>query len=163
MDVRTDPGELSADLPGFYADPEKAVADLRRGGFVAGVGRTFKSEDGPDAATHVVVQMRDAQGATAEFEREIEWLRHQPCPPGLKCEQKTERFDVPRIPGATGLNTTLTIKGQQGSLHPDVLRADAIVFRDDAFVEQVFLGTERPSKRRDALIAAAQRLYEQGT
>src|SRR4051794_330115 len=40
-EVRTDPGELSADLEGFYADPEKAVADLRRDGFVAGVGRIF--------------------------------------------------------------------------------------------------------------------------
>jgi hypothetical protein len=161
--VRTSPGELSADLPGFYADPEKAIADLRRDGFVAGVGRTFKSEAGPDAASHVVIQMRDAQGATAEFEREIDSLLHLPCPPGLKCEQQTERFDVPRIPGAAGVNTTQTIKGQPGSLHPDVLHADAIVFRDDAFVEQIFLGTGRPSKHRAALIAAAQKLYKQGT
>jgi len=161
--VRTDPGELSADLPGFYGDPEKAVADLRRDGFVAGVGRTFKSEDGPDGASHVVIQMRDAQGAAAEFNRQIDSLLHQPCPPGLKCEQETERFDIPRIPGAAGVNTTLTIKNKPGSPHPDVLRADAIVFRDDAFVEQVFLGTERPDKHREALIRAAQQLYQQGT
>src|SRR4051794_1926157 len=118
--VRTDPGELSADLPGFYADPEKAVADLRQ----------------------------------------VHSLLHQPCPPGLAGEQDTERFDVPGIPGAAGMSTTLTIKGQQGSLHPEVLRADAIVFRDDAFVEQVFLGTERPSTHRPALIRAAQDLYQ---
>jgi hypothetical protein len=161
--VRTDPGELSADLPGFYADPEKAVADLRRDGFVAGVGRTFKSEDGPDAASHVVVQMRDAAGATAEFEREIDSLLHLPCPPDLKCKQDTERFDVPGIPGAAGVNTTQTIENQAGSVHPDVLRADAILFRDDAVVEQVFLGTERPDKHRAALIRAAQELYQQGT
>jgi hypothetical protein len=161
--VRTDPGELSADLPGFYADPEKAVAELRRDGFVAGVGRTFKSEDGPDVATHVVVQMRDADGATAEFERQIDSLLHLPCPPGLECEQETERFGIPGIPGAAGVNTTQTIKKQAGSLHPDVLRADVIVFRDDAFVEQVFLGTERPNKHRAALIEAAQKLYQQGT
>jgi hypothetical protein len=162
-DVRTDPGELSGDLPGLYADPEKAVADLRRDGFIAGAGRTFKSEDGPDVASHIVVQMRDAPGATAEFERQIDSLLNLPCPPGLKCEQKTERFDVPGIPGAVGVNTTQTIKGQPGSLHPDVLRADAVVFRDDAFVEQVFLGTERPSKFRAALIKAAQDLYQQGS
>ena len=161
--VRTDPGELSADLPGFYADPEEAVADLRHDGFVAGVGRTFKSEDGPGAASHVVIQMRDAEGATAELERQIDSLVHLPCPPGLECEQRTERFDVPNIPGATGVNTTLTIEGQPGSLHPDVLRADAIVFRDDAYVEQIFLGTERPSKHRAALIAAATELYRLGT
>jgi hypothetical protein len=158
--VRTDPGELNADLPGFYADPEKAVADLRRDGYVAGVGRTFKSTDGPDAASQAVVQMRDARGATAEFERQVHSLLHQPCPPGLSCEQDTERFDVPGIPGAAGMSTTLTIKGQQGTLHPDVLRADAIVFRDDQFVEQVFLGTERPSTHRAALIRAARDLYQ---
>jgi hypothetical protein len=162
LTVRTDPGELSADLPGFYANPEKAVADLRIDGFVAGVGRNFKSEDGPDVATHVVVQTRDAQGAKAEFEREIDSLLHLPCPPDLKCEQETERFDIPRIPGAAGVNTTQTIKTPPGSLHPDILRADAIVFRSDTFVEQVFLGTERPSKHRAALIRAAQRLYQQG-
>lgn len=161
--VRTDPSELSADSPGLYAEPEKAIADLRRDGFVAGVGRTFKSEGGPDVASQVVVQMRDAKGATAEFERELDALLHQPCPPGLECEQSNERFDVPDIPGAAGVNTTLTINGQPGSLHPDVLRADAIVFRDDAFVEQVFLGTERPIKHRAALIAAAQKLYQQGS
>jgi hypothetical protein len=161
--VRTDPDELSADVPGLYADPGKAVADLRRDGFAAGVARTFKSEDGPDVASHVVVQMRDAQGATAEFERQIDSLLHLPCPPGLECEQETERFGIPGIPGAAGVNTTQTIKKQAGSLHPDVLRADVIVFRDDAFVEQVFLGTERPNKHRAALIEAAQKLYQQGT
>lgn len=161
LTVRTDPGELSAALPGFYADPEKAVADLRSAGFVAGVGRTFKS-DGPDAATHVVVQMHDAEGAAAEFDREIDSLLHLPCPPGLKCRQETERFDVPGIPGAAGVNTTLAVKTQPGSVHPDVLRADAIVFRSDTFVEQVFLGTERPSKHRATLISAARRLYRQG-
>jgi hypothetical protein len=160
--VRTDPGELSAELPGLYADPEKAVADLRKDGFVAGVGRTFKS-GGPAGASHVVIQMRDAQGATAEFERQIDSVLHQPCPPGLECEQESERFDVPGIPGAAGLNTTLTIKDNPNSVHPDVLRADTIVFRDDAFVEQVFLGTESPGKHRAALIRAAQGLYQQGT
>jgi hypothetical protein len=159
--VRTDPGELSADLPGLYADPAKAVAELRRGGFIAGAGRTFKSDGGPDVASHVVVQMHEARGATAEFERQLDSLLHLPCPPGLECEQETERFDVPGIPGSAGVNTTLTIKNQPDSRHPDVLRADAIVFRDDAFVEQVFLGTERPITHRARLIAAARKLYEQ--
>jgi hypothetical protein len=161
--VRTDPSELSADLPGLYTDPEEAVADLRRDGFVAGAGRTFKSDEGPDVAIHVVVQMRDAQGATAEFRRQIDSLEHLPCPPGLTCKQKTGRFDVAGIPGAAGVNTTQTIKDQPGSLHPDVLRADTIVFRDDAFVEQVFLGTAQPTRHRAALIKAAHDLYRQGS
>jgi hypothetical protein len=160
--VRTNPGELSADLPGFYADPEKAVAALRRDGFVAGVGRTFKSQDGPDAASHAVIQMRDADGAKAEVKRELDSLLHLPCPPGLTCKQQTKRFAVPRVPGAAGVSTTQTIKGQPGSLHPDVLRADSVVFRDEEFVEQIFLGTEQPAKHRAALIAAAQKLYHQG-
>jgi hypothetical protein len=110
-----------------------------------------------------VIQMRDAQGATAEFRRQIDSLEHLPCPPGLKCEQKTEHFDIPDIPGAAGVNTTQTIKDQPGSLHPDVLRADAIVFRDDAFVEQVFLGTAQPAGHRATLIKAARDLYRQGS
>jgi hypothetical protein len=107
--------------------------------------------------------MRDTQGAAGEYKRQIDSLLHLPCPPGLECEQKTERFDVAGIPGASGVNTTQTIKNQQGSLHPDVLRADTIVFRDDAIVEQVFLGTERPTKHRAELIKAAQELYRQGS
>ncbi len=161
--VRTDPGDLSADLPGFYSDPAKAVAGLRSDGFVAGVGRNFKSATGPDIATHVVVQMRDAKGAAAEVEREIHSLLHLPCPPGLRCEQRTERFGISDIPGAAGMNTTQIIGTQPGSPHPDVLRADAIVFRSDEFVEQVFLGTEQPSTHRAALIKTAQGLYRQGT
>ena len=161
--VRTDPGELSADVFGLYADPEKAIADLRRDGFVAGIGKTFKAEGaGPDGASHIVVQMRDAQGAAAELERQVEGLRKQPCPPDLECEQETRRFDVPGIPGAAGVNTKLTIRKQIGTRHPDVLRADAIVVRDDTFVEQVFLGTEQPSEHRGALIKAAQGLYQRG-
>lgn len=160
--VRTDPGELSADLPGFYADPETAVADLRREGFVAGIGRTFKSEQGPDVVSAAVVQMSETDGATTEFDRELDGLLHPPCPPGLKCELETERFDVPGVPGAAGINTTQTIKNQSSSLHPDVLRADAVLFRDGVFVEQIFLGTERPTEHRAALIKAAQALYEKG-
>ncbi len=163
LTVRTDPGELSADLPGLYTDPEQAVADLRGDGFVAGVARTFKSDTGPDVASQVVVQMRDAHGAEAEFAREVDSLLHLPCPPDHECESATERFAVPRVPGATGMATTQRIHGQSGSLHPDVLRSDAIVFRDGAFVEQLFLGTERPSEHRAALIEAAQMLYRQGT
>jgi hypothetical protein len=160
--VRTDPGELSADLPGLYVDPVKAIADMRRDSFVAGVSRTFKSEGGPDVAINVVVQMTEAKGAAAEFDRQLDALLHLPCPPGLKCKQETEHFDVPAIPGSVGVNTTLTIKTKPGSPHPDVLRGDAIVFRTDAFVEQVFLGTERPVDHRAGLIAAAQKLYRQG-
>jgi hypothetical protein len=89
-------------------------------------------------------------------------LLHPPCPPGLACDLRTERFDFPGIPGSAGVNTTQTIKNQAGSLHPDVLRADAIIFRDDAFVEQIFLGTERPMKHRAGLIRAAQKLSRQG-
>jgi hypothetical protein len=161
--VRTDPGEVSADVPGLYADPEKAVAELRRDGFIAGAGRNFKSDEGPDVASHVVVQMSEAKGASAEFDRQVDALLHLPCPPGLECEQKTEHFDVPGIPGSVGVNTTQTIGNQPGSVHPDVLRADAIVFRDDAFVEQVFLGTEQPIKHRAGLIKAAQKLYQQAS
>ena len=161
--VRTDPGELRADLPGLYTDPQKAVADSRSEGFIAGVSRTFKSKDGPGAAFHVVVQMRGAEGAAAEFERQVDSLLHQPCAPGLECRRESERFAVLGMPGAAGVNTALTIENQPGGLHPEVLRADAIVFRDDAFVEQIFLSTRRPSKHRAALIKAARVLRQQGT
>jgi hypothetical protein len=118
----------------FYADPEKAVAELRR--------------DGP---------------RTEGPARTGDGVLHLPCPPGLKCKLVTERFDVPGIEGAVGINTTQTIKDQAGSLHPAVLRADAVGFRDEAIVEQVFQSTERPSERRAALIDLAQELYRQGS
>lgn len=156
--VRTEAIELSKDLPGLYADPEQGPADARRDGFVAGILKLFKNENGPNVAIHVVVQMRDEKGAAAEFDRQVEALSHLPCPPGTECDQETEPFDVPGIPGASGVSTKQTIEGA-GSLHPDVLRGDTIVFRNGKFVEQVFRGSVHPPKQRAALLEATRGLY----
>jgi len=153
--VRTEPAKFNADIPGLYADPRRAVAELRTDGFVAGIARTFKVMGRPDGASSTVVQMRDAAGARSEFKRELASARAPACPrPG--CRRQSRTFAVPGVPGAVGLQVTLRMPKRERSEHPDVLRSEAIVFRDGAFVHQLWLGAARPAERRPQLIAAAR-------
>src|SRR4051794_39044328 len=70
--VQKDPTAWVAASPfPLYVDVEKAVADMRRQGFVGGVLKIFKNADGVGAAGSLAVQMRDAAGAKAELARQV--------------------------------------------------------------------------------------------
>lgn len=155
--VRTDPALFSADSPGLYTDPQTAVAELRRDGFVAGITRSFKSMGRPDGASSSVVQMRDTAGVRREFARELASAQAPPCPPGQRCTRRVRRFEVPGLPGAAGVQLTILVAGSHPG-HPDELNSQAVIFSKDAFVYQVWLGAERPTSQRSALIAAAKAL-----
>jgi hypothetical protein len=157
--VLTDPEVFSTSVPGLYPDPDKAIAEQRRDGFVAGIIKVFKEGREPASSSSAVVQMRDAEGATAEFNRQVAAAEAPACPDGLKCTRDLGRFDVPGVPGAAGVQTTLHIEGDTGE-HPDELHSTTVVFRKGAFVYQVFLGAEEPGeKERDRVIDAALAEY----
>src|SRR3954453_2348464 len=89
--VHTDPTAWVAASPfPLYVDMQKAVADMRRDGFVAGTLKIFKKTKGVGSAGSVAVQMRDATGAKAELDRQVAQAKALPCPspePGA-CKQE---------------------------------------------------------------------------
>src|SRR4051794_17756998 len=107
--VQKDPTEWVAASPfPLYVDMEKAVAEMRRQGFVGGALRVFKKAKGVGSSGSVAVQMRDHAGAKAEVERELAQAKALPCVSPGACKQKIERFTVSGLPGATGVDLKST-------------------------------------------------------
>src|SRR3954453_9754589 len=143
----------------LYVDTEKAVAEMRRDGFVGAVLKLFKNDKGVGSAGSVAVQMRDAPGAKAEVARQVAQAKALPCP-GPTCKQKIERFNVPGVPGAIGidLKTTLPQATTEDGVTFGVTHDYTIAFTKGAFAHQLFAGGPGIEKKRAALIAAAQTL-----
>ena len=159
--VRTDPAVWIEDSPfPLYLDPEKAAADLRAGGFVAGIMKIFKAREGVGSAGNIVVQMSDEKGASAEVERQVAQAVALPCPDA--CTKHITRFAVPDVPGARGIDLTSRFNHRvtEGGKTFNVTHDITIVFTKDAFAYQLFAGGPGMEMKRDALVAAAQAQYK---
>src|SRR5215211_653304 len=110
--VETDPVEFAADNFGLYTDPPKAIAGLRRDGFVAGISKRFDAGSAVGAAASTTVQMRDAKGAAAEVKRQFDSAT-APCPDDPKCVTGTEHFEVPGVRGALGIEVRRAVHGEK--------------------------------------------------
>ena len=159
-EVRTDPATFSGDSPGLYPDPQKAATALRQDAFVAGIAKIFKAPRGVGAAGSIVVQMKDAQGAAAEFRRQVAAAQALPCPEA-KCARKAERFAVKGLPDATGVDLKSTFAHEVTRDGMTFRATDdlAIVFTKGAFVYQLFAGGPGMNRKRDSLVSAAQAQY----
>jgi len=153
--VQTDPEDFSARHQGLYAEPAEAVIAQRRDGFVAGTGKRFGLGQDEGLAESIAVQMRDAQGATAEAERQFS-AAFAPCRGEPRCATAIERFQIPGVPGADAVEIRHKVDG-------DLLYTTAIVFTEDTLVHQIFAGGPRIDAQRDELIAAAQAIYKRVT
>lgn len=146
----------------LYLDPQKAIGDLRRDGFLAGIIKIFKATQGVGSAGNVVVQVRDAKGAANELERQAAFARALPCPEQVKCTKNSERFDVEGVPGDAGIDVKQTFahaETHEGATFR-VTHDLTIVFTKGAFVYQLFVGGPGMDKKRVELIAAARAQYE---
>src|SRR4051794_36450103 len=158
--VRTDPAVWVADSPfPLYLDPEKATGDLRGGKFVAGIIKIFKAMQGVGSAGNIVVQMSDEKAALNEVERQAAQAVALPCPD--LCRKHTERFAVPDVPGARGvdLRSTFDQPVTEASMTFKVTHDITILFTRGAFVYQFFGGGPGRKRRGEDLIAAAQAQY----
>jgi hypothetical protein len=151
-EAQSDPGRFSAGHPGLYVNAPEAVIALRRDGFVAGTGKRFEPRQRRGVAESVAVQMRDANGAEAEAERQLR-SAFAPSLGEPKCATGIERFGVPRVPGAEAVEIRHKVDGK-------VSYTTAIVFTKGAFVYRVFAGGPGIDDRRGELIDAARALYE---
>ena len=144
----------------FYADMDKAAAEMRRDGFVAGVFKIFKKADGVGSAGSIAVEMRNAAGAEAEIRRQLAQARALPCPSPDGCKQMIERFAVPGVPGAIGidLKSTLARPTTEDGVRFRGTHDLSIVFAKGPFAHQLFAGGPGMDKKRDELIAAATAL-----
>jgi hypothetical protein len=150
---QTDPAAFVADNDGLYADPDAAIAALRRDGFVAGTRREFKSRHADTVVgISTVVQMRDLDGAAREVKRQFDGAP-TPCFEDAQCIAGTQRFDAPGIPHALAIDVTRV--HEHGRVH-----GVTINFSKGVFVYQVFAIGPRMKARRDELIRAADALYE---
>lgn len=162
-EVVTDPeGWVTRGPFPLYPDSQKATVDLSSDGFVSGILKIFKATQGVGSAGNVVVQMRDADGAANELERQAASAAALSCPENVKCTRGSERFDVPGIPGAAGIDVKQTFarpethEGTTFKMTHDL----TIIFTKGAFVYLFFVGGPGMEKRRDDLIAAAHAQYE---
>ncbi len=162
-EVVTDPaGWVTGGPFPLYANAQKAIADLRSDGFVAGILKIFKATQGVGSAGNVVVEMRDADGAANELARQAASAAALSCPENVQCRKGSERFDVPGIPGAAGIDVKQTFahpETQEGTTFK-VTHDLTIIFTKEAFVYQFFVGGPGMETRRDDLIAAAHAQYE---
>jgi hypothetical protein len=159
--VRTDPGVWVADSPfPLYADPEQATADLRRGTFIAGIIKIFKAAEGVGSAGNIVVQMGDGKAASDEVARQAAQAVALPCPDA--CRKHSERFAVPGVPDARGVDLTSTFDRPvtEAGMTFKVTHDISIFFTKGAFAYQLFAGGPSMERRRDELIAAAQAQYK---
>jgi hypothetical protein len=162
-EVVTDPAAWVSGGPfPLYLDSQQAIADLGDDGFVAGILKVFKPTQGMGSAGNVVVQMRDAEGAANELERQTATAAALPCPENVQCTKAGERFDVPGIPDAAGVDVKQTFADPQ-TLEGTTFNTThdlTIVFTKGPFVYQLFVGGPGMEKRRGDLIAAAHAQYE---
>jgi hypothetical protein len=160
--VRTDPAAFVSDAPFLYGAADDAVADLQEDGFVAGIIRIFKKAQGVGSSGSVAVEVRDERATAAQAERQLDSAAALPCPPGAKCTRKVERFAVPGVAGAKGvdLTTRLAQPRTEDGVTYKVTHDLSIVFSNGPFVHQVFAGGPGMASLRDDLVAAARQLYE---
>jgi hypothetical protein len=158
--VRTDPAAFVSDAPFLYSATDDAVADLQKERFVAGIIRIFKKQRGVGSSGSVAVELRDERATAAEAERQLDSAAALPCPPGAKCTRKVERFDVPGIAGAQGvdLTTRFAQPRTEDGVTFKVTHDLSIVFPDGPFVHQVFAGGPGMAGKRDDLVVAAREL-----
>jgi hypothetical protein len=159
--VRTDPEVWVTDSPfPLYLNPEKATADLRRGEFIAGIVKIFKATQGVGSAGNVVVQMSDDKAASDEVERQAAQAVALPCPD--VCRKHSERFAVPGVPDARGVDLASTFDHAvtEAGMTFKVTHDMTILFTKGPFVYQLFAGGPGMEKKRDDLIAAAQAQYK---
>jgi hypothetical protein len=163
-------GEVATDAEGWvtggpfplYPDAQEAIADLRGDGFVAGILKIFKPTQGVGSSGNVVVQMEDDEGAANELERQTASAAALSCPENVDCTKGSERFDVPGITGAAGIDVKQTFarpQTQEGTTFKTTHDL-TIVFTKGPFVYQLFVGGPGMEKRRTDLIAAAHAQYE---
>ena len=106
--------------------------------------------------------MQDEDGATNELERQTASAAALPCPANVQCTKGSERFDVPGIPGAAGIDVKQTFASPQ-TLEGTTFTTThdyTIVFTKGPFVYQLFAGGPGMEKKRADLIAAAVAQYE---
>jgi hypothetical protein len=124
--------------------------------------KIFKPTQGVGSAGSVVVQMRDAEGAANELERQTASAAALPCPEAVRCSKDNGRFNIPAIPGAVGIDVKQTFARPQtleGTTF-DTTHDLTIVFTKGPYVYQLFVGGPGMEKRRVDLIAAANAQYE---
>jgi hypothetical protein len=159
--VRTDPEVWITDSPfPLYIDEETASAQLRRGGFVAGIIKIFKPTEGVASAGNVVVQMSDSDSASDEAERQAAQAAALPCP--NKCRKHTERFAIPGVPDARGIDLASTFDHPvtEAGVTFKTTHDLTIVFTRGAFAYQLFAGGPGIERKRADLVAAAQAEYK---
>jgi hypothetical protein len=160
--VRTDAAAFVSDAPFLYGTTDDAVADLQKAGFVAGIIRIFKKERGVGSSGSVAVELRDAKATAAEAGRQLDSASALPCPPDAACTRKAERFAVPGLAGAKGVDLTTRFaraRTEDGATF-NVTHDLSIVFSHGPFVHQLFAGGPGMAGKRDDLLAAAHDLYE---
>src|SRR3954447_20545627 len=160
--VRTDPGAFVSDAPFLYSTTDDAVADLQKDGFVAGIIKIFKKTQEVGSSGSVAVELRDEKATAAEVERQLDSAAALPCPPDAKCTRKVERFAVPGVAGAKGvdLTTSFARPRTEDGVTFKVTHDLSIVFPNGPFVHQVFAGGPGMAGRRDEVVVAARELYE---
>ena len=105
--------------------------------------------------------MSDEKAASNEVERQAAQALALPCPD--LCRKHTERFAVPHVPDARGVDLRstcdqpVTEAGMTFKATDDI----TILFTKGAFVYQVFAGGPGMERKREDLIAAAQAQYKQ--
>jgi hypothetical protein len=159
--VRTDPEVWVTDSPfPLYLNPEKATADLRRGEFIAGIIKIFKATQGVGSAGNIVVQMSDDKAASDEVERQGAQAVALPCPD--VCRKHSDRFAVPGVPDARGVDLTSTFDQPvtEAGMTFKVTHDITILFTKGAFAYQLFAGGPGMEMKRDDLIAAARAQYK---
>lgn len=160
--VRTDPSTFVSDAPFLYGSTDDAAADLQKDGFVAGIIRIFKKEQGVGSSGSVAVELRDEGATAAEAKRQLDGAAALPCPPDVKCDRNVERFAVPGVGGAKGIDLTTRFAQPQteDGVTFKVTHDLSIVFPNGPFVHQVFAGGPGMAGKRDDLVAAARELYK---
>jgi hypothetical protein len=162
-EVVTDPdGWVTGGPFPLYLESQEALAGLRDDGFVAGILKIFKPSQGVGSAGNVVVQVQNDEGATNELGRQTASAAALPCPQNVQCTKGSERFDVPGVPGAAGIDVKQRFaqpQTQEGTTFTTT-HDYTIVFTKGSFVYQLFVGGPGMEKKRADLIAAAQALYK---
>jgi hypothetical protein len=160
--VRTDPAVFVSDAPFLYSTADNAAADLQKDGFVAGIIKIFKKKQGVGSSGSVAVEVRDERATAAEAKRQLDSAAALPCPPDAKCTRKVERFAVPGVARAKGvdLTTRFAQPRTEDGVTFKVTHDLSIVFANGPFVHQVFAGGPGMAGKRDDLVVAARELYE---